>query len=147
MGLDWIVDRKPIKGKEKLFLKLEKSLDKALKEDDDNADEIEKEFYNNSISPQLVLDRHTNSQFDTIFSGKCIFFSSIIEDELLKEEAGNQHNAMQALDYSNRLQIEISNINKDTLNEDELEDYEYVIKGIKWLRFWGRNGHGFTPCY
>ncbi len=147
MGLDWIVDRKPIKGKEKIFLKLQKLLDKALREDYDNADEIEKEFYKNSISPQIVLDKIKHTEINDIFSGKCIFFSEIIEDELLKEEAGTQHNALQSLDFANRLEIEISNINKEELNEDELEDYKYVIKGIKWLRFWGRNGHGFTPCY
>jgi hypothetical protein len=147
MGLGWIVDRKPIKGNEKQFLKLQKALDKALMQNNDDADNIEKEFYKISISPSIILEKFNPKEIDTIFSGKCIFFSSVIEDELLKEEAGAQHNALQSLDYANRLEIEISSINKDNLDEDELDDYEYIIKGIKWLRFWGRNGHGFTPCY
>ena len=67
--------------------------------------------------------------------------------ELLKEEAYSNHNAEQCIEYAYKLEVFVESINKKDLDDDELEDYDYINKGIKWLKFWGNNGHGYGAWY
>jgi hypothetical protein len=76
MRLVWVVNRKPTKGNETEFRKLQKKLNKAIGED-----------------------------------------------------------------------LELFTINKEELNEDQIDEYESIIKAIEWLKFWGTNGHGFSCSY
>ena len=152
MGIDWITERKPLNGKEKEFIKLQKYLHKLLNEENtSNKHEelikhIESNFYNISYSPQDVLQCYNNIDITDIYCGDNIFESNLIDEEL-KEEACNNHNALQTIDFANRIQISIQNIDINKLDEDDKEDYNNVIDGIKWLKFWGENGHGFVVYY
>ncbi len=136
MGLGWIINRKPIKGFELQLIQLKKIYDELLVSQNDT-DDIENKI--NSISIAPIDD-------NIIFSGKCIYNSKLLNDEL-KEEACNDHNHIQSIDYANRLELDISSINIDILNDEDLEDYNYIIKGIKWLKYFGENGFGFSVCY
>jgi hypothetical protein len=143
MGLGWIINRKPIKGYETEFIKLNKLFDKLLLNGEYDTDDIENKINSISIAPNI---NNNINNIDNIFSGKCIYNSSLINYEL-KEEACNDHNYIQAIDYANRLEIDISSININNLNDDELEDYNYIIKAIKWLKYFGEDGFGFSVCY
>jgi len=136
MGLGWIINRKPNKGYEKEFNKLNKIYEQLLQNQLDTED-IENQINNISTYPEST---------NVIFSGKCIFNSSLINDEL-REEACIEHNYIQAIDYANRLEIDINNINVNNLNDEEYEDYNYILKGIEWLKSFGENGYGYSVCY
>jgi hypothetical protein len=165
MGLDWIVESKPSAGDEKEYVRIKKQL-KLLKENEneDNCEEImllEKELEDVSISPQDTIgdlnDEELNDLDDIMeggsfltssldFRGKAIGLADIIDEELA-EEAYENHNPKQCIDYAERLEFAISSYNKDDLDEDEAEDLENISKGIKWLKFWGNNGHGYYAWY
>ena len=140
MGLGWIINRKPIKGYENEFIKLNKLFDELLLKGNIDTDDIENQINNISIAPS------DDKIYDIIFSGKCIYNSTLINDEL-KEEACDNHNYIQAIDYANRLEIDIYSININNLNDKELEDYYYIVKGIRWLKYFGEDGFGFSVCY
>jgi hypothetical protein len=147
MGIDWITERKPINGKEEQFIKLRKYL-RYLYNDETTSntkaeliEKLESNLYNISISPH---DVHTN--IGVLFCGDDIYESNLIDEEL-KEEAGNDHNSLQTIDYANRLEICISNIDINKLDDDDKEDYNCILEAIKWLKFWGQNGHGFVISY
>jgi hypothetical protein len=165
MGLDWIVESKPSAGDEKEYSKLKKQLKKLrLKENEENCDEImllEKQLEDISISPQDTisdLNEEELNELDEImeggsfltssldFRGKAIGLADIINEEL-QEEAYTDHTPKQCIDYAERLELAISSYNKENLDEDETEDFENISKGIKWLKFWGENGHGYHAWY
>ena len=139
MGLGWIINRKPIKDYEIQLMQLNKIYDKLLLYQYDTED-IEKLINSISIAPNI------NNNIDIIFSGKCIYNSKLINDEL-KKEACNNHNSIQAIDYANRLKLEITSIIISNLNAEQLEDYNYIIKAIKWLKYFGEDGFGYSVCY
>ncbi len=159
MGLDWIVESKPCEGDEKEFKKLQKQLRK-LNEDNPGSEEIEEieELLKDiSITPQDTIGDFNDDEledYDEImiggsfltssldFRGKNISYSELIDDEL-KEEAYEHHNPNECIEYANKLELSLAVHNKDTLTEEQKEDYDNVNRGIKWLKFWGTNGHGY----
>ncbi len=165
MGLDWIVETKPSEGNEKEYSKIKKQLNKLkLNENDSNEEEImllEKQLENISISPQDTIsdmnDEELNDLDDIMeggsfltssldFRGKTVGLADIIDEEL-QEEAYIDHTPKQCIDYAERLELAISSYNKENLDEDEAEDLDNITKGIKWLKFWGNNGHGYHAWY
>jgi len=121
---------------------------------------LEKQLENISISPHDTINKNEDdddvndimegggsfltSSLD--FRGKVIGTADIIDEELA-EEAYENHTPKQCIDYAERLEFAISSYNKDKLNEDEVDDFENINKGIKWLKFWGKNGHGYYAWY
>ncbi len=77
------------------------------------------------------------------FRGKVISQSDIL-DETLKSEAYQHHNAEECIEYGNKLEIFLTSLNKENLDEEQKKDYEFISKAIKWLKFWGEKGHGFS---
>ncbi len=162
MGLDWIVESKPSAGDEKEYSKIKKELAK-LKENENESNEeeimlLEKQLENISISPRDTINENNDGDLDDIleggsfltssldFRGKAIGHADIIDEELA-EEAYENHNPKQCIDYAERLELALSSYSKENLNEDETEDFENINKGIKWLKFWGNNGHGYYAWY
>ncbi len=160
MGLDWIVENKPCEGNEKEFKKLTKKLKKLREEEPGNEEigEIEDRLEEISFKPYDAMDDYTEEELNELdeifvggsfltssfdFRGKQIGHSELIEEEL-KDEAYEDHNPKECIEYAEKLELSISAYNKETMNEDEKEDYDNVNRGIKWLKFWGKHGYGFT---
>jgi hypothetical protein len=80
------------------------------------------------------------------FRGKGISYSNLIGQEL-SEEAYLDHTPDEMINYANKLQDKLKEYNKNELNEEQLEDYLFVKRGIKWLKFWGKKGHGYYAWY
>ncbi len=165
MGLDWIVEPKPCEGDEKQFFNIKKQLQKLKEhENENNEDEImllEEELAKISISPQDTisdLNEEELIELDDVmiggsfltssldFRGKAVGRADIINQEL-QEEAYDDHNPKECIEYAEKLEFAISSYNKDDLNDDELDDFENITKGIKWLKFWGTNGHGYHAWF
>ncbi len=147
MGLDWVVDRKPTKGNETEFRKLQKKLNKAISEDSHSSviKSIEKEINKISTSANETL-KLKNKLFDKYYSSGYILDSELLDLELI-DEACEDHTSLGCIDFANKLEVELSAINKEELNEDQLDEYDSIIEAIEWLKFWGTNGHGFSCSY
>jgi hypothetical protein len=118
--------------------------------------ELEKSFYNISITPNnsisvLTEDDIINLEKTTIngsfacnnldFRGNVIGRSEIL-DENLRNEAYESHSAEECIEYAIKLEIFIEN-----LNEEKKIECDYIVKAINWLKFWGKKGHGFYAWY
>ncbi len=159
MGLDWIVENKPCDGDEKEFKKLLKQLRKLNEDDPGNEEieEIENKLNEISFTPQDTISDFNEDELEELddvmvggsfltssldFRGKDITFSQLIDEEL-KDEAYEDHTPKECIQYANKLELSLSVHNKDNLSEEQKEDYDNIDRGIKWLKFWGTNGHGF----
>ncbi len=80
------------------------------------------------------------------FRGKGIGCSSLLSDEL-KEEAFQDHGPAESVDYAARMKTHLAQYKKSSLNNEQKEEIEFLIKGIKWLNFWGKRGHGYYAWY
>ena len=168
MGLDWIVETKPnnhnidnineyYKLKYKLHV-LNKCEKNHTEEIEHMIKELEEEKKCISITPKETLESLVNdddyfddfliggsfmtSNFD--FRGEYVGQSDILA-ESLKEEAYDNHNAEQCIEYACKLEVYLESITE--LDEEEQEDYDCILKAIKWLKFWGSNGHGYYAWY
>ncbi len=171
MGLDWCLQNKPRDNDKEEFyrLKYKLKLHRDLEYNENNEEKLQaleeeseklKESLNNvSIEPNdsINIDNDIATLNDcTIgrefniesldFRGNVIGQSDIL-DEDLKMEAYEHHNAEQCIEYAIKLEIFIESLNKENLDEDEQEDYDYIVKGMKWLKFWGKKGHGYYAWY
>lgn len=167
MGLDWLVEKKPCINNKEQYYKLKYKLsilrknDEPSEEENKLIEELEKELEEISISPSDTLNNLNDEEFDTLdeifiggsfltenhdYRGKIIGGSEILNEEL-KEEAYNHHSAEQCIEYACKLECFLETLNKNELDEDELDEYNYIIKGIKWLKFWGNNGHGYYAWF
>lgn len=77
------------------------------------------------------------------FRGQIIGRSDLIDDDL-REEAYEDHNSIEMLEYADKLDLCLKKFDSNTNEESELED---IADAIKWLRFWGSKGHGFRVWY
>lgn len=174
MGLDWLVNNKPKVNSNNESSKTEyhkiknkiKSLEKE--EEDNNSSFLEHEIEDlrnalkeisitpedtiNSLSEQELKDTEDifeGGSFLTSnndFRGKLVAYSELLNDDLI-EEAHENHSAKQSIEYANKLEKYLVKYDYNNLNEEEKEDYDDIIRAIKWLRFWGKHGHGFTAWY
>ncbi len=168
MGLDWLVNSKPkINGNnEANFYKIKnkiKKLDYENNIDNENEiDELKQSLKEISISPEDTINSLTNqglegdlNEFllggsfltsDHDFRGKLVSNSDLISENLA-DEAYINHDANESIKYADKLEKELSEYKYDELDEEEQEDYDDIILAIKWLRFWGKHGHGFSVWY
>ncbi len=165
MGLDWIVKNKPISGKEVLFNKIKYKI-KILEKKEEESDEIEElrsKLEDISITPSDTLDSCNLStseikELDDIFEGGSFLTSmhdfrgrkvsdSELINEELTEEAYEDHDAYKCIEYASRLEQNLSEYKYEELNEEQKDDYDDIIQAIKWLRFWGKHGHGYYAWY
>jgi hypothetical protein len=166
MGLDWLVQNKPCDDYKEKYYKLKYKLSILNKEGEPSEEksklikELENEFEEISITPVDTLgelNEEEINKLDEIFiggsfltsnydyRGKIIGCADILNEEL-KEEAYEDHNAEQCIEYAYKLECFLESINKNDDDFDE-EEYNDIIKGIKWLKFWGSNGHGYNAWY
>lgn len=80
------------------------------------------------------------------FRGKGIGFANLL-DENLRNEAYEDHEPNEAIEYSKKLRNCLAKYNKTKLTEEEKEEYDFIMAGAKWLEFWGKNSHGFHAWY
>jgi hypothetical protein len=166
MGLDWIVESKPCDNEAETFYKIKyklKLLNQNSEENETEISELETELKEISYTPEDTLGDLTEEEVNKLdeifkggsfltsahdFRGKCIGESELLNEEL-KEEAYEHHNAEQCIEYAMKLEVFLEGIDKNTLDEeaDEISDYEYIEEGIKWLKFWGKSGHGYYAWY
>ena len=175
MGLDWCLQPKPRdndKDKEQFYrlkyqLKLHRDIlykesnEKKVLELEKKTNEMEEQFNNISIQPSDSINNLSEEDIiklnsclisgsfvsdDCDFRGKIIGQSDILSEEL-KNEAYEHHSAEQCIEYAIKLEIFIETLNKEDLNEDEQEDYDFIVKASIWLKFWGKKGHGFYAWY
>jgi hypothetical protein len=166
MGLDWIVNYKPIEGNESSFYKIKNRIKKLDKEAyhssiENEIDDLRNSLKKISITPEdtiNILSEQELQETDNIFEGGSFLTSnhdfrgqviscSELLNETLIEEAYVHHGAKKSIEYANKLEHSLSEYKYDELEEEEQEDYNYIIRAIKWLRFWGKHGHGFTAWY
>jgi hypothetical protein len=164
MGLDWLVNYKPKTGEDNSFYKIKNKIKRLDKEETNNEDELEslrnalKEI---SITPEDTINslslaelKETEDIFEGgsfltsnhDFRGQVVSYSELINDDLI-EEAYKNHGAKKCIEYANKLEHKISEYKYDELEEEEQEDYNDINQAIKWLRFWGKHGHGFSAWY
>ncbi len=145
MGIDLIIERKPMNGKEAEFIKLRKQLDKALNQNDNDSDSIEKSFYNISISPYDTLKeiKTQENNIDVLFDFDGIYESELLEEDL-KEELIKNKNDKETIILVNKLDSFMSSINK---NNVDINEYNEIMDLIKWLKIWGNKGHGYIISY
>ncbi len=164
MGLDWLVQGKPEKGSEKEYYKIKRDIKKLNENRDDNINtisELEEELIKVSITPVDTISDYNEEELEELdeimtggsaftssfdFRGKGIGLCELLELNL-REEAYEDHNPSECIEYAYALEDNLSRLDKDKLTEDEKDDFEFVEKGIKWLKFWGENGHGYYAWY
>ncbi len=171
MGLDWLVNSKPKlnENNESNFYKIKnkiKRLDNENNEENENEiDDLRERLKEISISPEDTINSLTNlgleeelntakefliggsfltSNYD--FRGGLVSNSDLISEKLT-DEAYKNHGAKASIKYADKLEKELSEYIYDELDEEEKEDYDDIILAIKWLRFWGNHGHGFSAWY
>ena len=83
---------------------------------------------------------------DLDFRGKGIGFAKLL-DENLRNEAYEDHTPTEALDYAKRMRDCLAKYKKYKFTEEEREEYNFIMTGIKWLEFWGKKSHGFHAWY
>ena len=76
---------------------------------------------------------------DLDFRGKMMRYVEGLDDDLVNE-AWEDHTADECVDYANRLE----EAKKDIRGGDNLRTLE---SAIKWLRFWGNRGFGYSAWY
>ncbi len=164
MGLDWLVNYKPKIGNEETFYNIKNKIKQLDKDETDNEDELEslrnglKEI---SITPEDTINSLSSEELKDAedifeggsfltsnhdFRGKVLSYSELIDNDLI-EEAYINHGDKKSIEYANKLEHSLSEYKYDELEEEEQEDYNDIIQAIKWLRFWGKHGHGFTAWY
>ena len=93
------------------------------------------------------------------FRGKAVSMSTVIAEEL-RNEAFDDHDAYASADYAERLEASLREYQADhpdwrTRTErdeygsdvDVKDDVEALEAAIRWLRFWGAEGFGFSGWY
>ena len=80
------------------------------------------------------------------FRGKGIGCSDLLSTEL-KEEAYEDHTPEESIDYASRLKTHLTQYKKSKLDDDQKEDWDFIMAGIKWLEFWGNRGHGYHAWF
>ncbi len=114
-------------------------------------DEILNDFSNFAIV-DLSPYKSPNTGFSGLFCsgldfrGKGIGCSSLLSDEL-KEEAFQDHRPAESVDYATRMKTHLAQYKKFPLNNEQKEEMGFLMKGIKWLEFWGKRGHGYYAWY
>ncbi len=84
---------------------------------------------------------------------------SVVISEELRNEAFDDHSADACLDYADRLEDSLHEYQAEhpdweTRKErteygtvDAKDDAEVLDAAVKWLRFWGENGFGYSGWY
>ncbi len=175
MGLDWCLQNKPRdndKDKEEFYrlkykLKLHRDMEynehneEKLQQLEEESEKIKESLNNVSIDPIDLIGNLTEDDIIALndftiggvfnpesldFRGNVVGRSDILDEDLTME-AYEHHNAEQCIEYAIKLEIFIESLNKEELDEDEKVDYDYIVKGMKWLKFWGKKGHGYYAWY
>lgn len=93
------------------------------------------------------------------FRGKAVEYAVVIAEEL-RNEAYDDHDPEQCVDYADRLEASLASyreLHPDWADRTEMDsfgsaiavrdDIDAVESAIRWLRFWGANGFGFSPWF
>lgn len=93
------------------------------------------------------------------FRGKAIALAVVLDDDL-KNEAYDDHDADACLDYADRLETAVADYKAEHVDwETRKEEAEYggmviaatdiadVEAAVRWLRYWGSRGFGFSGWY
>lgn len=93
------------------------------------------------------------------FRGKAVATSTVISEEL-RNEAFDDHNADACVDFADRLEASLDEYQAEhadwqTRKErdeygsdvDVKDDVEVLESAVKWLRFWGENGFGYSGWF
>lgn len=90
---------------------------------------------------------------DLDFRGKVIGWAEFLPRKL-RDEAYEDHDAAACVDYANRLEAAVEAYRKAHPNEtrtpdnDNLEEIcKTVLAGVKWLRYWGSRGFGYSSWF
>ena len=75
------------------------------------------------------------------FRGKAVALAEAIPEEL-RNEAHDDHDAQACVDYADRLEAALEDVDDEHL--DELID---TRAAVKWLRYWGSRGFGYSGWY
>ena len=75
------------------------------------------------------------------FRGKAVALSVVLDDDL-KNEAYDDHDAAACIDYASRLEAALADV--DDEHFDELID---LRAAVRWLRYWGSRGFGYSAWY
>ncbi len=173
MGLDWCLRKKPRKNYEIEYYRLkykiqslhEELYNETVQENiykiEEKLEVLEKEFDDFSISVNETSKTFSKNDIQTLnnclidgsfvsnewdFRGDVIGCSEILDEEL-KMEAYENHNSLESIEYAIKLEIFLEKVNKNELDEDDIEDYNNILKAIDWLKFWGVKGHGYCTDY
>jgi hypothetical protein len=93
------------------------------------------------------------------FRGKAIVLSVVVQEDL-RQEAFDDHDPDECLDYANRLEASLQNYKAEhpdweTRHEKNdwggmasaKDDAEAIESAVKWLRYWGSHGFGYSGWY
>ena len=75
------------------------------------------------------------------FRGKAVALAEALPEEL-RNEAYDDHDAEECVDYADRLEAAVAAVSDEHL--DELID---IRAAVKWLRYWGSRGFGYSAWY
>ena len=75
------------------------------------------------------------------FRGKVVASAECLSDDLTNE-AFDDHTAEQAIDYADRLDDALI-----AVRDEQLEELPDLRAAVRWLRYWGERGFGFSAWY
>lgn len=75
------------------------------------------------------------------FRGKVVSSSEALE-EGLKNEAYDDHDAAACVDYADRLEAALRSV-----HDKHLDELIELRSAVKWLRYWGTRGFGYSAWY
>ncbi len=89
-----------------------------------------------------IINSSNEKELKCLLDVSIIIGCKFIYNEL-KTEAYHDHFDKDMIEYANKLQNCINNINKNCLDIDINDQIEKIKFIINWLRFWGENNFGF----
>lgn len=75
------------------------------------------------------------------FRGKAVAMAEALPAEL-RNEAYDDHDAAACIDYANRLEAALEDV-----DDEHLEELIDIRAAVKWLRYWGSRRFGFSGWY
>jgi hypothetical protein len=84
------------------------------------------------------------SDFD--FRGQALLNCPYFNFEL-RNEAFKDHNPEELLKYADKIELAFNNYKEVIDGTTELDEEEITKSALTWMRYWGKNGHGFEAWY
>ncbi len=89
-----------------------------------------------------IINTPNGSELRCLLDVSIMLDCKFIYDEL-KNEAYYDHFSDEILEFADKIEYCINNLNINILTIDELDKLERIKFIIKWLRFWGENDYSF----